>query len=127
MCFHIGMDRSWVMTENERKAMMKARAEKKLKKQLESKSIDCYASDDTEACNIRNDYEPQVDRIIEFLNPAEINEIESIVTNYICAYHHVPYRTESSRTGDEQLIEVRIHISVYLFDLLYFLFLSIDF
>jgi hypothetical protein len=32
--------------------------------------------------------------MIDFLAPLEIKEIESIVTKYMHAYQHVPYRTE---------------------------------
>jgi hypothetical protein len=102
-CFAIGMEKSWVMTEEERKALMKARAEKKLSKQLAAsatstttggKSIYNYSSDDGASTSSLSDYEPQIERMIDFLAPLEIKEIESIVTKYMHAYQHVPYRTE---------------------------------
>jgi hypothetical protein len=102
-CFAIGMEKSWVMTEDERKALMKARAEKKLSKQLAAsatstttggKSIYNYSSDDGVSTSSCSDYEPQIERMIDFLAPLEIKEIESIVTKYMHAYQHVPYRTE---------------------------------
>ena len=64
-----------------------------------------------------NEYEPQIERMIDFLSPLEIKEIESIVTKYMHAYQHVPYRTElrfydSDRPG-VQVMEVRISTSIY--------------
>ncbi|KAK4018467.1 hypothetical protein OUZ56_000518 [Daphnia magna] len=102
-CFAIGMEKSWVMTEDERKALMKARAEKKLSKQLAAsatstttggKSIYNYSSDDGGSTTSSSDYEPQIERMVDFLAPVEIKEIESIVTKYMHAYQHVPYRSE---------------------------------
>ena len=117
-CFAIGMEKSWVMTEEERKALMKARAEKKLSKQLAAsatsitttgRSIYGYSSMDDPGPS-GSDYEPQIERMVDFLAPVEIKEIEAIVTKYMHAYQHVPYRTElrfsdSDRPG-VQVMEV---------------------
>ena len=137
-CFGIGMEKSWVMTEEERKALMKARAEKKSCKKT---SISSSSSSSLSAASPHNqnsssssggdqspgmastsaapanEYEPQIERMIDFLSPLEIKEIESIVTKYMHAYQHVPYRTElrfydSDRPG-VQVMEVRISTSIY--------------
>ena len=99
-CFNIGMEKSWVMTEDERKALMKARAEKKMKSTRtafptsESGSSASTGEEDTS-----NVYTPRLDRMIDFMEPLEIKEIESIVTKYLHAYEHVPYRTELRNIG----------------------------
>lgn len=117
-CFGIGMEKSWVMTEEERKALMKARAEKKLNKKPPTTSTTTTSMTSPSAVNAHNqnssssssggeqspglagpsvgtnEYEPQIDRMIDYLAPLEIKEIESIVTKYMHAYQHVPYRTE---------------------------------
>ncbi len=108
-CFEIGMQKSWVVTEEERKMLMKARAEKKVSKKFASPTATVEEFVDS---NI--DYEPQIERMTDFLAPLEIKEIESIVTKYIHAYQHVPCRTElrssnDNRTGS-QVLEVRIDI-----------------
>ncbi len=119
LCFGIGMEKSWVMTEEERKALMKARAEKKLSKQLAAsasttttggKSIFDFSSEDLGSSS-SSSYEPQIERMIDFLAPVEIKEIESIVTKYLHAYQHVPYRADlrffdNDRPG-VQVMEVR--------------------
>ena len=128
-CFGIGMEKSWVMTEEERKALMKARAEKKLSKQLAASATNTTigsksmynqpssSSDDAGSTSSSSggDYEPQIERMIDFLAPVEIKEIESIVTKYMHAYQHVPYRTElrfydNNRPG-AQVMEVTKHNS----------------
>lgn len=108
-CFEIGMQKSWVMTEEERKMLMKARAEKKVSKKFAPPTATVEEFIDS---NIG--YEPQIEQMTDFLAPLEIKEIESIVTKYIHAYQHVPCRTElrssnDSRTGS-QVLEVRIVI-----------------
>ncbi len=116
-CFQIGMEKSWVMTEEERQLMMKARAEKKLSKQLAAsgtsgtttttdKSV--YSVTDFGASS---DYEPHIQNMSDFLSPVEMKEIESIVTKYMHAYQHVPYRNELRYYDNErpgvQIMEVR--------------------
>jgi hypothetical protein len=132
-CFAIGMEKSWVMTEDERKALMKARAEKKSCKR--SPTTSSSSSSNMSAQNLNSssnssggeqspglpapnvvtsssEYEPQIERMIDFMAPLEIKEIESIVTKYMHAYQHVPYRTElrffdSDRPG-VQVMEVKM-------------------
>lgn len=108
------------MTEEERKALMKARAEKKLRKQLAAsasttttggKSIFDFSSEDLGSSSSSSSYEPQIERMIDFLAPVEIKEIESFVTKYLHAYQHVPYRADlrffdNDRPG-VQVMEVR--------------------
>ena len=135
-CFGIGMEKSWVMTEDERKAMMKARADKKLSKQLaqtaattttigaaaamrlsfsSSLSPDGLSSGDDRSSNV-GDYEPKIEHMADYLEPLEIKEIESIVTKYLHAYQHVPYRTELRQFDHDrpgvQVMEVRINQSI---------------
>jgi len=102
-CFNIGMEKSWVMTEDERKALMKARAEKKMKSMRTafstSGSSESGSSNATAEEETSNAYTPRLDRMIDFMEPLEIKEIESIVTKYLHAYEHVPYRTELSNIG----------------------------
>lgn len=130
-CFSIGMEKSWVMTEDERKAMMKARADKKLSKQLaqtaantttigaaaaaaaamrQSISPSGLSSGDDRSSNV-GDYEPKIEHMADYLEPLEIKEIESIVTKYLHAYQHVPYRTELRQFDHDrpgvQVMEVR--------------------
>ncbi|KAK4018470.1 hypothetical protein OUZ56_000521 [Daphnia magna] len=107
-CFAIGMEKSWVMTEDERKALMKARAEKKTSKrspttsssssnvssQNLNSSSNSSGGEQSPSVAPSNEYEPQVERMIDFMAPLEIKEIESIVTKYMHAYQHVPYRSE---------------------------------
>ena len=74
-----------------------------------------------EPCSL--DYEPQVERMIDYLSPLEIKEIESIVTKYMHAYQHVPYRTElryydNDRPGF-QVMEVSRPRSVHFLHFLY--------
>lgn len=104
------------MTEDERKALMKARADKKLRKQLAASASNTttgirylfdFPSDHPET-----GYEPDIERMVDFLAPVEIKEIESIVTKYIHAYQHVPYRAElrSCNNADRpgaHVVEVR--------------------
>lgn len=111
-CFAIGMEKSWVMTEEERKALMKARAEKKAVKKTPSMAS---SSSSPSSVNVQNqnsnsshadggspgltasaatDYEPQIERMIDYMSPLEIKEIECLVTKYMHAYQHVPYRSE---------------------------------
>ena len=126
------MEKSWVMTEDERKALMKARAEKKSCKR--SPTTSSSSSSNMSAQNLNSssnssggeqspglpapnvvtssEYEPQIERMIDFMAPLEIKEIESIVTKYMHAYQHVPYRTElrffdSDRPG-VQVMEVKM-------------------
>ncbi len=128
-CFLIGMEKSWVMTEEERRLMMKARAKKKLSKQLMASSR-VMEDNDSSKDHCVSDYEPQVNRMTDFLDPEEIKEIESIVTKYLFAYQNVPYRAELRLFDNDrpkgQVIEVRIYFPrirnelghLYLFDLL---------
>ena len=112
-CFDIGMEKSWVMTEEERKALMKARLEKRNSKQLADWTDTAIAGklfDNSSMEGASSDYEPQVERMTDFLTPLEVKEIESIVTKYMHAYRHVPYRTElrsfdNDRPGS-QILEV---------------------
>lgn len=110
-CFAIGMEKSWVMTEEERKALMKARAEKKLRNQMQAAKAASGGSPETSptktnvkgsptssSCssgdeNVR-EYVPEIGRMRDFMQPLEVKEIESIVTKYLHSYRHVPYRTE---------------------------------
>jgi hypothetical protein len=137
-CFSIGMEKSWVMTEDERKAMMKARADKKLSKQLaqtaantttigaaaaaaaaaamrQSISPSGLSSGDDRSSNV-GDYEPKIEHMADYLEPLEIKEIESIVTKYLHAYQHVPYRTELRQFDHDrpgvQVMEVRVIQSI---------------
>ena len=52
----------------------------------------------------------------DYLEPIEIKEIESIVTKYLHAYQHVPYRTELRQFDHDrpgvQVMEVRINQSI---------------
>ena len=110
-CFNIGMEKSWVMTEEERKALMKARSEKKLVKQQQHGSSSCsFNSEDADS------YVPQISRMNEFLKPLEIKEIESVVTKYFHAYKHVPYNTALHNQGPHrpgaQVMEVFLTTSV---------------
>ena len=82
------------MTEDERKALMQARADKKLRKQLAASASNTTTGYDFGSEHVSNDYEPQIERMTDFLAPVEIKEIESIVTKYIHAYQHVPYGSE---------------------------------
>ena len=96
-CFAIGMEKSWVLTENERKALMQARADKKLRKQLAASASNTTTTehDDWTSKHVSsNNYEPQIERMTDFLAPVEIKEIESIVTKYMHAYQHVPFPSE---------------------------------
>ena len=135
-CFAIGMEKSWVMTEDERKALMKARAEKKSCKRSPTTSSSSSSNMSAQnlnsssnssggeqspglpAPNVTNsEYEPQIERMIDFMAPLEIKEIESIVTKYMHAYQHVPYRTElrffdSDRPG-VQVMEVKSNKQIY--------------
>jgi hypothetical protein len=139
-CFAIGMEKSWVMTEEERKALMKARAEKKSCKRSPTVSTSSNASAQnlntssnssggdqspgfaaptapTSAAIASADYEPQIERMIDFMAPLEIKEIESIVTKYMHAYQHVPYRSElrffdSDRPG-VQVMEVNFILGYF--------------
>ena len=147
-CFSIGMEKSWVMTEDERKAMMKARADKKLSKQLAQTAANTTttggpsaqqhlpssslnfgdgggsssfspsagsSSDDRSSSNggsgAGDTYEPKIEHMADYLEPIEIKEIESIVTKYLHAYQHVPYRTELRQFDHDrpgvQVMEVR--------------------
>jgi len=117
-CFNIGMEKSWVMTEDERKALMKARAEKKMKSMRtpfpsgSSESSSSAATGEEETSNV---YTPRLDRMIDFMEPLEIKEIESIVTKYLHAYEHVPYRTELRNIGTAdrsgaQVMEVVVNL-----------------
>ena len=109
-CFAIGMEKSWVMTEDERKALMQARADKKLRKQLATAALNTTTNSVYEftAEHVSNYYEPQIERMTDFLAPVEIKEIESIVTKYMHAYQHVPYGSElhlleSERSGAQAM------------------------
>ena len=132
-CFSIGMEKSWVMTEDERKAMMKARADKKLSKQLaqtaasttttgagpppplrpsfSSSSSPPYADDRSSSNGGGDCYEPKIEHMADYLEPLEVKEIESIVTKYLHAYQHVPYRTELRQFDNDrpgvQVMEVK--------------------
>ena len=112
-CFAIGMEKSWVMTEDERKALMQARADKKLRKQLAASASNTTTGYDFGSEHVSNDYEPQIERMTDFLAPVEIKEIESIVTKYIHAYQHVPYSSELRQYDHDrpgaQAMEVNTH------------------
>ena len=109
-CFDIKMVKSWIMMEDERKALMQARADKKQRKQLAvsasnmtTKSIYDYTSE-------RSNCESQIERVIDCFTCVEMKEIESIVTKYGHAYQYVPYRAEllqfCRERPEKQVIEV---------------------
>ena len=106
-CFSIGMEKSWVMTEEERINLMKARAEKKLQKQTEVQRQPEKASTSSASSSPPNEptepeYQPRIDQMTEYLSPAEIKEIEDIVTKYLHSYQHVPYRTELKHYDEDR-------------------------
>lgn len=99
-CLAIGMEKSWVRTEEEREALRKARAVSKVSKRLTDlatmtkinmeRTSSCDSLID-ERCNIINGYEPQAHRLTEFLTLQEIEEVESIVTKYMHALQQFPH------------------------------------
>ncbi|KAK8747683.1 hypothetical protein OTU49_016531, partial [Cherax quadricarinatus] len=86
-CTFIGMERSWVMSEEDRAQMMKQRAEKRAK-----------LSDEANRRGLKDGkrelipYEPDPDTILEHMTVAERDEVERAVMNYRRAYSQVPYR-----------------------------------
>ncbi|XP_063609877.1 retinoic acid receptor beta-like [Penaeus indicus] len=79
-CLNIGMEKGWVMSEDERRKMMQQRQEKKLKadqkKHHETKDIDKYS-----------------------LSEEDNTEIQIIVSLYRKAYQDVPYDTSCQNDG----------------------------
>ena len=114
-CFEIGMEKSWVMTEEERKTLMKERSQKKLSKQLavaaaipkQPAQIESHVSDLSESGYC---YVPDVNRMKDFMSELEMREIESVVTKYVHAYQQIPYRNELCTVEKErpgfQMMEV---------------------
>ena len=102
-CFAIGMEKSWVMTDMERTALMKSRSEKKQNSVTPTAGAPATAasnqsvpSDDTQP------YEAVVERMIDFMGVEEIKEIEEIVAKYLYAYEKVPYRDELKYYNDDR-------------------------
>lgn len=82
-CFEIGMNKRWVLTDEERRALAKTRSEKK--------SSNVPAS---EAVATSGSYVPQLERMTDFLSAEEVEEIETIVEKFAEAYRQIPYRSE---------------------------------
>lgn len=103
-CFAIGMEKSWVMSDMERSALMKSRNEKKQKVVGVPAPINVVTSPPkTTATSIDDQpYEPVVERMIDHMSIAEIKEIEEIVAKYLYAYEKVPYRNELKYYNDDR-------------------------
>lgn len=110
-CFEIGMQKRWVMTNEERKAAMKARAEKKSGKHVATDAVAASSEaqkDQEQQTSIASltresssNYVPDVSRMTDHMSRAEIKEIEAIVIKYAEAYKQFPYRSEL-HSGDNK-------------------------
>ncbi|XP_063843661.1 vitamin D3 receptor B-like [Scylla paramamosain] len=86
-CLSIGMERSWVMSEEDRHQMMRQRAERKAK----------AAEQDTTRRTLKAGrrelvpFEPDPNTMLSYMSAAEWEELEQAVRNYRQAYTAVPH------------------------------------
>ncbi|XP_045106250.1 uncharacterized protein LOC123501468 isoform X2 [Portunus trituberculatus] len=85
-CLSIGMEKGWVMTEDERRKMMQQRQEKKHKEE-EKKKMTLISSEEKYA-----------------LTEEESTEIEIILSLYKKAYQDVPYQEENPCEGPKAVM-----------------------
>ncbi|KAK7069111.1 Ligand binding domain of hormone receptors [Halocaridina rubra] len=98
-CTGIGMERAWVMSEEERVQMMKQREKRKTKEDGAVGGGGGGAGADKRRLlqNAKREiqpYEPDISSMLEFMTAAERDEIERAVRNYRRAYNEVPYRND---------------------------------
>ena len=75
-CFNIGMEKKWVLSQDECHALMKKREEKKMCRQL----ADLSRRTRTNRLNGLTDYQgTDIETMMKYLSPLQIKEIESIV------------------------------------------------
>ena len=104
-CFAIGMEKSWVMTDMERMALMKSRNEKRNEKQspvFTTTTSSSVASNSSATHEDDQSFEPDIEQMINYMSMEEIKEIEEIVTKYLYAYKKVPYRNELKYYNDDR-------------------------
>ncbi|KAB7505505.1 Thyroid hormone receptor beta-A, partial [Armadillidium nasatum] len=82
-CISIGMEKGWVMSEEERKKMMEQRKERKMKQNVETS-------------------QKQHDNSLYSLSEEDRSEIARIVSLYKKAYNTIPYDEASAETGNGQ-------------------------
>ncbi|XP_071521137.1 uncharacterized protein [Panulirus ornatus] len=85
-CTSIGMERSWVMSEEDRAQMMKQRAEKKAK--MDDNNRRGFKEGKRELVP----FEPDPATMLDHMTAEERDEIERAVLRYRRAYNDVPYR-----------------------------------
>ena len=77
-CFAIGMEKSWVRSEDECRALMKSRKEKKMCRQLADLSFRTR----TNQLNDLNEQQLDIETMPKYLTMLEIKEIKSIVAQF---------------------------------------------
>ncbi|XP_069974888.1 uncharacterized protein [Penaeus vannamei] len=87
-CTSIGMERAWVMSEEDRAQLMKQRAERRAKQGEDSKK------GLKEGKRELLPYEPDMATMLNYMTEQERDEVEQAVRNYQLAYHDVPYKND---------------------------------
>ncbi|XP_042860472.1 inactive histone-lysine N-methyltransferase 2E-like isoform X2 [Penaeus japonicus] len=87
-CTSIGMERAWVMSEEDRAQLMKQRAERKAKQGDDGKK----GLKDGKRELVP--YEPDMATMLNYMTEQERDEVEQAVRNYQLAYHDVPYKND---------------------------------
>ncbi|XP_037803627.1 ecdysone-induced protein 75B-like [Penaeus monodon] len=87
-CTSIGMERAWVMSEEDRAQLMKQRAERKAKQGDEAKK------GPKEGKRELIPYEPDMANMLNYMTEQERDEVEQAVRNYQLAYQDVPYKND---------------------------------
>ncbi|XP_068238167.1 uncharacterized protein [Palaemon carinicauda] len=89
-CTSIGMERAWVMSEEDRAQMMKQREERKSKKATPEDKKNLIKTSKREI----QPYEPDMGAMLDYMTVKERDEVERAVLNYRRAYSEVPYRND---------------------------------
>ncbi|RWS24076.1 Vitamin D3 receptor B-like protein [Leptotrombidium deliense] len=90
-CISIGMEKSWVMTEEERLQMLKSRLEKRQKQDVKDT---CKTQIFEESRRHKYDFEPDISVINNYLTDAEINLIESVINEYLKSCKEISFNEE---------------------------------
>ncbi|KAI1293538.1 Vitamin D3 receptor B [Halotydeus destructor] len=103
-CLSIGMEKSWVMTEEERLHMLKTRLEKRQKQEVDEGSVS--GSSPAKRLNrLKHHYEADVNLIGSYLSQRDVNTIETLMNEYILCIKELLLRTSlvsSSSSSSQQ-------------------------
>ncbi|GFT26745.1 nuclear hormone receptor E75 [Nephila pilipes] len=91
-CLSIGMETGWVMTEEERLALVKNRMERKQRQGVsESCSYQQEAGKKPYRTTPISEYEPDINDLSKYLAPEDMGIIEFLVNAYEESYNEVPF------------------------------------